>query len=136
MSQTDNETTKEQNLKESLEKSTTELSLLCKELGNILAIFKEKNLKDDDTLKQGSNELSNEISKSSNNSSNESSNDSSNESSNESSNDSSNESSNESSNIDSENFEDSEYSHEWNSFQKLLDSQLKLTSIFMDLIRK
>jgi len=124
MSQTDNETTKEQNLKESLEKSTTELSLLCKELGNILAIFKEKNLKDDDTLKQGSNELSNEISKSSNNSSNESSNDSSNESS------------NESSNIDSENFEDSEYSHEWNSFQKLLDSQLKLTSIFMDLIRK
>ena len=128
MSQTDNETTKEQNLKESLEKSTTELSLLCKELGNILAIFKEKNLKDDDTLKQGSNELSNELS-------NEISK-SSNESSNESSNDGSNDGSNESSNIDSENFEDSEYSHEWNSFQKLLDSQLKLTSIFMDLIRK
>ena len=124
MSQTDNETTKEQNLKESLEKSTTELSLLCKELGNILAIFKEKNLKDDDTLKQGSNELSNELS-------NEIS-----KSSNESSNESSNDGSNESSNIDSENFEDSEYSHEWNSFQKLLDSQLKLTSIFMDLIRK
>ena len=105
----------------SIEKSTMELSSLCRELNDILTKLKEEQL----ILKTNKEETKNTEEENLSDSS---------ESQNLELNDDSEESNSEESNSEEYNLNSNMVT--WNSFQKLLNSQLKLTSIFMELIRK